>query len=139
MARQAWSRPALAPAARVAAPWAAASPDISVPGAAVGGGPTGRDMIPVRNLGQNPYFWYSATCFALAAQVNSPANRTPHESILAIVGTSKRWATPRSQYAGSTESGPKNATLPQRVAKLEPTSRPSALAASTDDGPARHR
>jgi hypothetical protein len=96
-------------------------------------------MTAVRNLGQNPYFWYSATCFALAAKVISPANRTPHESIIAMVGSSKRWATPRSQYAGSTESGPKNATLPQRAAKLEPTSRPSASAASTDDGPARHR
>jgi hypothetical protein len=47
-------------------------------------------------------------------------------SFSAIVGSSNALAVPWFQSSGRTVSGPKKPKLPQRAAKFEPTSAPSA-------------
>ena len=48
-----------------------------------------------------------------------------------MVASSSRCATPRSQYSGSTVSGPKNPNDPQRVTTFDPIRRPPSRAAIT--------
>src|ERR671911_2632191 len=83
------------------------------------------DMMAVRNRAQNPNFSYRWMCEGLWDQVNSPSCLVPQLAKHSSIGSIKRDPIPLFQRSGSIVNGPKKLTLPQLVAKLEPTSSPS--------------
>src|SRR4028119_1557126 len=78
-------------------------------------------------------------CDGLWDQVNSPSWLGPQLAKRSSIGSIKRDPMPLFQWAGSTVSGPKKPTLPQLVAKLEPTSLPSTSAPKDASGAANQR
>src|SRR5918997_2736172 len=97
------------------------------------------DMIAVRNRAQNPNFSYRWMCPGLWDQVNSPSCLVPQLAKHSSIGSIKRAPMPLFQRSGSTVNGPKKPTLPQLVAKLEPTSLPSTSAPKAASGAATQR
>src|SRR5918994_819205 len=97
------------------------------------------DMIAVRNRAENPNFSYRWMCPGLWDQVNSPSCLVPQFSKHSSTGSFRRAPKPLFQRAGYTVNGPKKPTLPQLVAKLEPTSLPSTSAPKAAFGSANQR
>jgi hypothetical protein len=56
-----------------------------------------------------------------------------------MIGSISLLPTPWSHRSGRTVNGPKNPTLPQLVAKFDPTSSPSTIAAKAACGSAAKR
>src|SRR5919112_1349179 len=78
-------------------------------------------------------------CDGLWDQVNSPTCLVPQLAKHSSMGSIKRDPIPLFQRSGSIVKGPKNPTLPQLVAKLEPTSLPSTSAPKAASGAANQR
>src|ERR671920_35038 len=78
-------------------------------------------------------------CDGLWDQVNHPSYLVPHLAKHSSIGSIKRDPMPLFQRSGSTVNGPKKPTLPQLVAKLEPTSSPSTSAPKAASGAATQR
>src|SRR5918995_833787 len=78
-------------------------------------------------------------CEGLWDQVNSPSCLVPQLAKHSSIGSIKRDPIPLFQRSGSTVNGPKKPTLPQLVAKLEPTSSPSTSAPKAASGAATQR
>src|SRR5215204_3964697 len=78
-------------------------------------------------------------CDGLCDQVNSPTCLVPQLAKHSSIGSIKRDPMPLFQRSGSTVNGPKKPTLPQLVAKLEPTSLPSTSAPKAASGAANQR
>src|SRR5918998_6531853 len=97
------------------------------------------DMIAVRKRAQKPNFSYRWMCPGLWDQVNSPTCLGPQLAKHSSIGSIKRDPIPLLQRSGSTVNGPKKPTLPQLVAKLEPTSLPSTSAPKAASGAANQR
>src|SRR5215204_6561469 len=97
------------------------------------------DMIAVINRAQKPNFSYRWMCPGLWDQVNSPSCLVPQLEKHSSIGSIKRDPMPLFQRSGSTVNGPKQPTLPQLVAKLEPTSLPSTSAPKAAFGAANQR
>src|SRR5918997_6358945 len=78
-------------------------------------------------------------CDGLWDQVNNPSYLVPQLAKHSSIGSIKRDPIPLFQRSGSTVNGPKKPTLPQLVAKLEPTSLPSSSAPKAASGAATQR
>src|ERR687893_1768223 len=78
-------------------------------------------------------------CDGLWDQVNNPSYLVPQLAKHSSIGSIKRDPIPLFQRSGSTVNGPKKPTLPQLVAKLEPTSSPSTSAPKAASGAATQR
>src|ERR671913_320194 len=72
-------------------------------------------------------------------EVNNPSYLVPQLAKHSSIGSIKRDPMPLFQRSGSTVNGPKKPTLPQLVAKLEPTSLPSTSAPKAASGAANQR
>src|SRR5271165_2305940 len=100
---------------------------------------TGFDIMAVRKRGQKPNFWYRAMCFGQWAKVKRASCLTAQFAKRSSVGPTNRLAMPWFQRSGRTVNGPKNATLPHLVAKLDPTRSLPRYAPKAADGSAAHR
>src|SRR5215204_6709984 len=78
-------------------------------------------------------------CDGLWDQVNSPSCLVPQLAKHSSIGSIKREPMPLFHKSGCTVNGPKKPTLPQLVAKLEPTSLPSTSAPKAAYGAANQR
>src|ERR687897_1027270 len=78
-------------------------------------------------------------CDGLWDQVNNPMCVGPQVAKHSSIGSIKRDPMPLFHKSGCTVNGPKKPTLPQLVAKLEPTSSPSTSAPKAASGAATQR